>query len=303
MRISILLAFLTLSIAFACKKTGSPEQQEVTEAIRAYDAAPSDSAATLAYTNFEKYLAAKGFGEPSTPELLLEMARVASAQKDYERAFDYYQVYLTQYTDRPDQADRLYEAIGVAENLGKPELNDILYKSFDTRFHNDSRTSSLTAKIQQKDIAVDSILKFIGKNMFNDSTFRLNEPKAALYIQACEAAVMANPNISNAAEFLSRAAETATTLRDIPKALELYNWIIEKYPTHPRASMALFLKAFTYDNELNDLEAAKKYYSEYLEKYPNDEYAESAKFLIQNLGKSDEELIKMLQKDTAKIVQ
>ena len=78
--------------------------------------------------------------------------------------------------------------------------------------------SSSKARIEDKNIAADTILKFIALNMFNDSTFRLNEPRARLYIDACEAAVKAEPALAKAPEYLHHAAETARTLRDIPKA-------------------------------------------------------------------------------------
>ena len=64
----------------------------------------------------------------------------------------------------------------------------------------------------------------------------------------------------------------------------------------------MFLKAFTFDNDLKDYENARKYYEEFLAKYPNNEFAESAKFLLDNLGKSDEELrqiIEQKQKENA----
>mgnify|MGYP003453067237 FL=1 len=45
------------------------------------------------------------------------------------------------------------------------------------------------------------------------------------------------------------------------------------------------------------------YYKDYLAKYPNDEFSESAKFLLDNLGKSEEELKKMLEEKSKENVQ
>jgi tetratricopeptide (TPR) repeat protein len=163
--------------------------------------------------------------------------------------------------------------------------------------------SKSKAKIEDKNITADTILKFIALNMFNDSTFRLNEPRAELYIDAVETAVKAEPALAKAPEYLHYAAETARTLRDIPKAIELYDWIIATYPSHPRAATSLFLKAFTYDNDLKEFDKAGVYYKDYLAKYPNDEFSESAKFLLDNLGKSEEELKKMLEEKSKENVQ
>lgn len=296
--------FLPLLLVFAaCKSNTSPEEQAVDTANAAYEKQPSDSTAAALITAMDKYIQAKGYADSTSARYVLRSARISSEHMQLDQAFTFYRDYLVEYANRPDQADILNETMALAARYKQPELDQVFYKSFVTRFPQDVRTSAFEAKIENKSIAVDSILRFIGMNMFNDSTFRLNEDRAELYIEACEAAVMANASLPNAPEFLHRAAETARTLRNIPKAIDLYDWIIEKYPTHARASTSLFLKAFTYDNDLKDFEKAGKYYHEFLSKYPNDEFAESAKFLLENLGKSEEELKQMLEAKSKDNVQ
>ena len=58
--------------------------------------------------------------------------------------------------------------------------------------------------------------------------------------------------------------------------------------------MALFMKAFLFDGTFADSTNSRKYYTEFLEKYPNHEFAKDAKLLLQNVGKSDEEVLKEL---------
>jgi TolA-binding protein len=48
------------------------------------------------------------------------------------------------------------------------------------------------------------------------------------------------------------------------------------------------------------LDKAKAVYEEFLRKYPEDEFAGSAQFLLDNLGKSDDELLEALQKKGGK---
>jgi tetratricopeptide (TPR) repeat protein len=203
---------------------------------------------------------------------------------------------MINYPERKDQSNRLAEIITVIDTLRKPELSQLLYRSFVQRFNEDPRAEFYAAKIDRKQVGVDSLLKEIGLQMFNDSIYRLDENIARLYVDACEAAVMAQPDLPDAPEYLHRAAETARTLRDIPKAISLYDWIIERYPNHQRGATSLFLKAFTYDNDLKNFEEARKYYEEFLQKYPNNEFVESAKFLLENLGKTEAELNEILQK-------
>ena len=301
MRYSLLLV-LALFI-WSCKKQGPPELKALKEAITAHEANPSATSADLIYAAYDSLVTSRGFGDPGTADLVAKVAGIAATQNNPLLALSYFRDYLVQYPDRPDQADRLYDAITVAEKLGAPELNDILYKEFAGRFADDQRTAALLEKVAQKETPADSILRSIGRTMFNDSTFRLNDARAHLYMTACEAAVMANPQFKNGPEYLHRAAETARTLREIPKAIELYDWIITKYPSDPQASTSMFLKAFTYDNDLKQFDKAGVLYNEYLTKYPSGEFAESAKFLLDNLGKSEQELLKMLKKDSTEMVQ
>ncbi len=296
----IFFFFLLSILTFACHKAVSPEQQALTSALDVWKANPSDSTAQQVTARFDHYLEVRGYNDPATPDLLLTMAGFASKRNDLQQAMSFYKAYLLNYPDRPDHPDRLAEVITLSEKMERPQLTQVLYKSFVHRFPKDSRTSSMNTKIENKDIAVDSLLRYMGNNIFNDSIFRLNEERSRLYIDACEAAVMADPNLANGPEFLHRAAETARTLRDIPKAIQLYNWIIDHYPTHSRAATSLFLKAFTYDNDLKDFQKAGAYYNEFIEKYPANEFTESAKFLLNHLGKSEEELRKMLESNRAK---
>ncbi len=295
--------FLSFLLLIACKSNTSPEEQAVDAAAERYKQQPSDSSATALISAMDHYIEVKGYADSTSARYVIQAARISSDHLKPEQAFGYYKDYLVQYANRPDQADKLNEAMALTARFNQPDLDQILYKSFVARFPDDVRTAAFASKIQNKDVAVDSTLRYIGMNMFNDSTFRLNEEKAGLYITACEAAVMANAGLPNAPEYLHRAAETARTLREIPKAIELYDWIIDQYPTHARASTSLFLKAFTYDNDLKNYEQAGKFYHEFLAKYPNDEFAESAKFLLDNLGKSEEELKKMLEAKSKDNVQ
>jgi len=292
MRLSLFILFF--SLLAACKSHISPEKQAVEKSYAFYKDDPSDSSAQAVLDAITSYIDLNGYADSVSARYILASAHISSDHNQLRKAINYYKTYLIEYPDRPDNADKLMDVISLYEKLRKPELNDVLYKSFGTRFPQDERTSSMASKIQEKTISTDSILRYIGMNMFNDSTFRLNEERANLYIDACEAAVMADPTLPDAPEYLHRAAETSRTLRDIPRAIGLYDWILEKYPTHPRAATSLFLKAFTYDNDLKDYEKAGKAYNEYLTKFPNDEFAESAKFLLDNLGQSEEELMKKM---------
>jgi len=97
-------------------------------------------------------------------------------------------------------------------------------------------------------------------------------------------------------DWLLSGGETARMVKNNQGAIDFYNWVLEEFPNDPKSSQALFLKAFTYDNELNQDDIAKPLYESFLAKYPDNDFADDAKFLLQNLGKSDEEIIQSFQK-------
>ncbi len=136
----------------------------------------------------------------------------------------------------------------------------------------------------------DRILDF-GNHLMNDSTHRINYRVANDFIGMCEIHALLLPDNEKSPDYLHKAGETARSIRSFRKALEIYDWIYTKYPDNPKAPQALFLKGFTYDNDLKNLKKAKAVYEEFLQKYPNDDFADDTKFLLENLGKKDEEII------------
>lgn len=301
MRTSAIL--IIFAFILACKGAQSPEEKAVNDQNKTYESHPTDSTAQALVQAISKFVEAKGVKDSTSARFILQAARVSAKHQQYQQALGFYKMYMVQYPDRPDQADRLAEVITIMDKLQKPEINQVLYRDFTERFKQDSRAAEYQNKITNKEIGIDSLLKQIGLQMFSDSVFRLNEDMARLYVDASEAAVMGNPNLPQAAEYLHRAAETARTLRNIPKAITIYDWIIDKYPTDKRGATSLFLKAFTYDNDLKDYVNAKKYYEQFLAQYPNNEFTESAKFLLENLGKSEDELKQILEKKSKQNVQ
>ncbi|MCB0521481.1 MAG: tetratricopeptide repeat protein [Lewinellaceae bacterium] len=124
-----------------------------------------------------------------------------------------------------------------------------------------------------------------------------DDPKAqtALFTQLMgqyEDFAKAFPGDKQSAHYLSKAAELARLNQQFDKAITIYETIMKSYPDAPEASKAMFMKGFTLDNDLKNTAAAKAVYEEFLQKYPNDDFADDTAFLLKNLGKSEEEIIK-----------
>ncbi len=108
------------------------------------------------------------------------------------------------------------------------------------------------------------------------------------------------PADTSAPEYLFKAGEVATASKKYKKALDQYETILSKYPEYKHFKETLYLKAFLLDNFLNDDAAAKIVYEEVITKYPTTNYAKDAKTAIQNLGKTDEQLMQEIKKKNGK---
>lgn len=138
----------------------------------------------------------------------------------------------------------------------------------------------------------EKALKHIRSMESNDSVFSNNlmtELKTA-YVD------FANdyPDDESTSEFLFKGAQRAVVLQQPNEAVELLQKLNNNYPNSAFNEDALFLLAFTCENNLHDLPRAKLAYEDFLKKYPNGELAEDAHFALQNLGKSPEEILKSL---------
>jgi len=135
----------------------------------------------------------------------------------------------------------------------------------------------------------------IGKRIFTDEA-GFNKNIGQEFISAVENYAMFNPKSEKAPTFLIDAATIARNLGSGGKTLELFRTVFERFPDHPKAGDALFYEAFTYDADLKDFKKAEAAYNNFMTKYPEHPFVDQAKVMLQNLGKSDEELLKSLGK-------
>lgn len=100
------------------------------------------------------------------------------------------------------------------------------------------------------------------------------------------------PDDPKAPDYLFKAGEVSMGINMDFDAIGYFQRLERDYPKYNKAPHALFLQAFIWDNKLNDDGKAEFIYKQFLEKYPLHEMAKDAQFSLDNLGKSDEELIK-----------
>jgi tetratricopeptide (TPR) repeat protein len=104
------------------------------------------------------------------------------------------------------------------------------------------------------------------------------------------------PKDTLAPDFLFKAAEVATSVKHYGEALAYYRTITNNYHNFKLLPESYYLQAFLLDNYLNKDAEARPIYEMVIKNYPTTTYANDAKAAINNLGKSDEDLIKEFKK-------
>lgn len=192
--------------------------------------------------------------------------------------------------------DRLYELIGIMGKMNKSTVVLVLSDGMRKLFPDNKNTANLSAVVPDSLSDIDAYILDLGKKIFeNPDNTGINRATSLAYVDACEAYALVNPNNPNTAGYLFKAAEVAKSLRTFPKSLSLYDWIIQDYPDYEKMPTSLFLKGFIIENNLGDDEKARQVYNEFVTRFPNHELADDVQFLIENLGKTDEEILEMIE--------
>ncbi len=135
-------------------------------------------------------------------------------------------------------------------------------------------------------------IKKLETKLYAKSEAAFNKDTAKELIQEYVAFADANKNDSLSPEFLYNAAQIALGMNISKQAIEIFRRIYMEYPNYEKASTCLFLQGFVYETQENDNAKAQNIYQEFISKYPNHSLIEDAKFSLNNLDKTDEEIIR-----------
>ena len=191
----------------------------------------------------------------------------------------------------------LIEMAAAMKNKGKTQISDIMLKGIAKNF--ESLASNASLLITDPSVSADTIIERQSDKIFvEDDKNPINIKEGKTFIDMVEAYAMTFPSDTISADYLFRGMQMARSLGSFQKALSISDMILTKYPDYSRSPSVLFVKAYMLENDFRKLEEAKAAYLEFLNKYPNDELAKDIEILLNNLGKSDEELFNAIRKQT-----
>lgn len=190
--------------------------------------------------------------------------------------------------------DKLFAMAEDLEARNKTQVANVIYGNLAKAYPEHDKIASIKEKVGDK--SPEQIIEDLKKSRLeNPDQYGINRDEAFKFVDACEAYAASAPNDPKTPEYLFDAAEIAKLLRTYDKALSLYDRLVTEYPDYKKTPSALFIKAFTLENELGRIEDAKAAYQLFLERYPENDFADDAEFSLENIGKSPEEVLKAIE--------
>lgn len=151
-------------------------------------------------------------------------------------------------------------------------------------------------KLKKEKQEIESNIARLEKILTADTTGEINIAAANEVIKYYASYSYKFQNDSITPEYIFRMANVFEALGKSNEAIEAFHKVESKYPDYPKKDICVFMQGNIYETELNNLDKARECYEKYLLYYPNKPFAKDVKVLLENLGKSPEELLKSIQK-------
>lgn len=190
--------------------------------------------------------------------------------------------------------ERLSKLAALLAASDKKEVASVVYNALYRNF----KSSDFAAKVSPEDqkLNYSAYIKSVGADAFEgEGSMGLKREEAIRYIDLTEAFAMVDPRSGDAPDYLWKGAEMARNLGSVEKSLSLYSDLASRYPDNEKAADALFLKGYILETAIGNMEGARDAYTGFVNKYPKHELADDAQFLLENLGKTDADLLNAIQ--------
>jgi len=301
------LFILCITFIFACANTGT-ETKPTTEASKTFAQAEKDYAEKQDVNTATAYideLLNKMSASPDDKAQIVSLSekayQVAKDNKIASRQRGFLFTLIKEDYKNPATPARMLELANQMQAIKRPGTANIIYKSLIDNFSNKQESQVAKSKIDPAVSNIQNYIINIGEQIAKGEVdkYGFNKNAALKYVDACEAYALAYPDAPDAPSHLYKAAEIAKAIQTLPKLLSIYDWVIDKYPNFEKTPTMYFLKGFTLENDLKQDDAAKKVYEEFIQKYPKHELRDDIDFLLEHLGKSDEEIRKIIEAKSA----
>lgn len=294
----VIFSLLFLIILNSCKNNTSDTliEPSLSSAYELANSEPTNENIQSYFSAVNDFVAQHSKERSKIVPALNQASKFAIDQKMNSRAIGFLMPILKGDSEDPDRAKNLLTLTRLMVESNKEHVAKVIYKAYRDSFPTAGVIGSYEKLIENDIPTSQAYVDTLFNTVFeNPDEYGLNRANALKYVDVTEAFALANPHSSLTPAYLYKASEVARSIRTMPKALSIYDWILTDYENYEKYPTVMFLKGFVLENELNNSELAKTTYEEFLSKFPNHELASSVKFLIENLGKSDEEILKFIE--------
>ena len=170
-------------------------------------------------------------------------------------------------------------------------FTSILAIAFMALFASCSQSVSTISESDQLLNSIDSLETIF----FKDKESKADAKTGMALVRSYSKYYRANTSDSLAVDMLFKAGEVSMGLGQGNLAVKYFNALREDQASFYKAPEALFLTGFCSENLNLDTAQARSFYQQFIDTYPDHHLVQDAQFSIQNLGMSDEELIKMFE--------
>jgi len=292
MQLRFLIIGLFLAL-FSCQSNSSGSLSKVDQLTQALAANSTKENRDALISAYRDTINAKPNDAATNAPFLTEMAKLHVENKNYVSALQTLMQGIQDYPKAAGVSQKVWSIANIYEQyIHRPGIANTVKKLYVQQFSNGANIKAAKQAAMASKTTIGEDIIALGGSMYDEATHKVDFQAANDYIRMCELFALLKPQDGLSPDYLHKAGETARAIRAFPRAVDIYDRIYTQYPTYEKAAQALFLKAFTYDNDLGDKATAKGLYEEFLKKFPNDDFADDTQFLLSNLGKNDEEIIK-----------
>jgi len=283
------ISFLLLISLFSCKSDKS--EQNVSNLEQTVKANPNGETVQKLLATYQTELERTDLDVTAKSTIVGKLAQLQLDNKQIPEAIQTLKNGMSNYHAASGTADHLWTLGEVFKNQ-RPTVTKTIQKLYTNLYPSGKNSATIKQMLASDTTSIYQHLDNLGSAMYNEETHRLKTNVAGDFIESCDVFAILKPEDPKSPDYLHKAGETARAIKNFNRAIGIYDRVHTNYPEFAKAPQALFLKAFTYDNDLKNYDQARALYTEFLEKYPNDDFADDTQFLLKNLGKTDEEIIK-----------
>ncbi len=295
MRNALFLALILSLLLCACTDEKTKLQESIAAMEEQVEQSKDPELTNQLIEAYRNYVNAYPGDHVNNGRYLYRLAGLLYAQKRYTGAANAIkQALKDHYNSDATSAAALLLGTIYKENLKNDFVAATVYQAFLQAFPQHEKAEAI-----RKDYGnlppFSERLKALADQLLDTVNHRINYQVANDFVNACEVYAFLLPDDPKTPEFAHKAGEMARSVSHFARAVELYDWVYNRYPDHPKAPQALFMKAFIYSDDLKDTAKARQAFEEFLARFPDDGFADDAQFLLDNLGKPDEEIIKSFE--------